>query len=108
MPPFLQSPSRIRPLPRTCRPVPYETIDSYVARLAAANAIPARGLQTYLDARPSQRAQALLHRLAAASRQPLASLSRALVEFEYLGTGTGPQHYQTPFPRQARLRARVG
>jgi len=96
--PLIPEPARhIRPLPRTLRPVHHETIDSYIARLATANALPAKTLLTYLGATPGRRNQALLQRLATASRQPPASLFHALVEFQYLGTGT-PSH-QTAFPR---------
>jgi hypothetical protein len=94
----MRSSQPLRPLPRTVRPVHRETIDSYLARLAAANRIPPQGLLRHLQATPSHRDQALPQRLATASGYPEQSLIGALPELQYLRADrVDPRIY---FPRQ--------
>jgi len=66
----------LRPLPRTVRPVPDETVESYLARLAAANHVSGGDLVAYLSTQPSTVVSLAV--LATVGRQPAAVLARAL------------------------------
>lgn len=99
MPPVSTLADRIRPLPRTVRPVHHETLDSYLHRLAAANGIPSEDLLAYLGATRTRRDRDLLERLAVASRQPQPSLLSALVELQYLGAGEA-RDWRFSYPRR--------
>jgi hypothetical protein len=99
-PPAAAPADRIRPLPRTVRPVHHETLDSYLGRLAAANGIPSEDLLAYLGATRTRRDRGLLERLAVASRQPQPALLYALVELHHLGTGQEARDWRFSYPRR--------
>jgi hypothetical protein len=91
-----------RPLPRTVRPMPGETVNSYLHRLANANHITEDDLATHLGARQSKLTTKVpLQALAVASGQPAATLARALPE---LGPDPPVASRATPAPDAPAMR----
>jgi hypothetical protein len=84
-------------LPRPVRPVPDETVESYLGRLAAANHVSTRDLAAHLGTRPSTVVPVAV--LATVGRQPAAVLARALPQ---LRDPAGPDLTE----RQVRLLCR--